>query len=168
MNTRFFDPYYGTIFVLSNLWKGGRFVALDVKRREGRAFFLALGISNLLIATMLFVQPSGFMWFLFAYSLITIIYYLTTLSKKPPEVVLHDDYLELNGKRWNPEEVGSIYIRGYFTTYIAIVPEGRRLAPIDHCFRLGTQDLRDMKALREWAERNAVKVETKKRIKTLI
>ncbi|WP_020619198.1 hypothetical protein [Paenibacillus daejeonensis] len=143
-------------------------MTLEVRNRVRLLEVFCFGLLSIACAADLYMHPRLWAWFSLAFFVGIFVYYLIALFRKPPAVVLHDDYLELNGKRWSAEEVGSIYIRGYFTTYIAIVPEGRRLAPIGHCFRLGTQDLRDMKALRVWAERNAVRVETKKRIKTLI
>lgn len=143
-------------------------ITLDVKRKDGPATFVILAVMlGMAVYSLIYATHPvliGIWWSLIGHSLVSFIFYLIKLSEPQPEVVLHEDYLVLNDIRMNAEEVGTIYTRGYFTTYIAIVPPGRRIASRRQCFRLGKQDLRDMKAIRAWAERNGVKMVTNKRI----
>lgn len=90
------------------------------------------------------------------------LYHAYYLLKGAPRICLGESWLEVNGQRYEPQELAMLLVRTGKAPALGIVPLGRKLAPMAYCARFGPGELDDMHRLVDWARRHGVKVRHKK------
>ncbi|GBF74606.1 hypothetical protein PA598K_02963 [Paenibacillus sp. 598K] len=90
------------------------------------------------------------------------LYHVYYLIKGAPRICLGESWLEVNGQRYDPQELAMLLVRTGKAPALGIVPLGRKLAPMAYCARFGPGELDDMHRLVDWARRHGVKVRHKK------
>jgi|GEM_PF-2836582 len=90
------------------------------------------------------------------------LYHAYYLLKGAPRISLGESWLEVNGQRYEPQELAMLLVRTGKAPALGIVPLGRKLAPMSYCARFGPGELDDMHRLVDWARSHGVKVRHKK------
>ncbi|MFS0724375.1 hypothetical protein [Paenibacillus sp. 1P07SE] len=138
---------------------------LKTKRYTTKGHIVAHGILAIImiVNVMLFGSPLGMKliwWGLIVLYMAIVVYKLRIILQMPSEISVHvhEHFIQLNEERLAAEDLSMVAAHGHFRPVVALIPAGRRLAPQRYMFRFASEDeLRGMKALREWAERNGVK-----------
>jgi hypothetical protein len=80
------------------------------------------------------------------------------MTKKATDLQLYPEHLIINGRTISPAEIKMILIRGYFKPVIGILPHGNRIVPVRLTFRFTKDHDQGVSDLKQWAERNHVKI----------
>lgn len=99
--------------------------------------------------------------------MVMILAYLYQASKRATGLQLYPDSLCINSRTMRAEDIKVILTEGYFKPVIGILPQGRKLTPVDMVFRFSEDEDNGIADLKEWAQRNQVKM-VNKTIKTWI
>ena len=79
-------------------------------------------------------------------------------SRKADDLYLYHDQLLLHGQAIRAEDIQAILIRGYVKPVIGILPHGKKIVPLNRCFRFPSDADSGIKDLKRWAEQNQVKL----------
>ncbi|MGM1048779.1 MAG: hypothetical protein ACQEXX_21905 [Bacillota bacterium] len=74
------------------------------------------------------------------------------------------ELLTVRSKELKPSDIKEIRVQGYFRPLIGIIPVGKRITPMDFCFRFIEQEDAAIKSLTEWASMHNIKVVTHKHV----
>lgn len=94
--------------------------------------------------------------------LVLLIWMIYRSIKKPTEMLIHDDKIEVNGHTIQANEIKVIMRMGYFKPVFGIKPYGKWIVPMPYCFSFANDEDRGTKDLFTWAEKNEVKVQVDK------
>jgi hypothetical protein len=72
------------------------------------------------------------------------------------------DALVVRNRSYSGKEIKAIYIDG---PLVGILPEGKRIVPVNLCFRFIEDREQDMKRLMNWTEANGIKLKYKRFVK---
>ncbi|CAM3491622.1 hypothetical protein PALU110988_25235 [Paenibacillus lupini] len=104
----------------------------------------------------------------FSYPIIILLLYLipTVLilyrtTRKPTELSIVDNKILVKGRTIHAEEIKVIMIMGYFRPTIGIKPYGKKVVPLNLCFRFAENEDKGNADLAIWAETNNVKIVNK-------
>ncbi|GLX68651.1 hypothetical protein MU1_29960 [Paenibacillus glycanilyticus] len=78
--------------------------------------------------------------------------------KKPTELYLHDERIQLNGLSVDAKDIKVMMIMGYFRPVIGIKPHGKKIVPLKMCFKFPEDEDKGIADLTKWAETNKVKL----------
>ncbi|WP_208914407.1 hypothetical protein [Paenibacillus uliginis] len=69
--------------------------------------------------------------------------------------------LKVKNRELKPSDIKEIRVHGYFRPLIGIIPVGKRITPMDFCFRFIEQEDAAIQELTEWASKHQVKLSHK-------
>lgn len=97
-------------------------------------------------ATMFLLFATLFFWLLFR------------TFKKPTELRLSGGTIRINGREIRAEDIKAIMSSGHWTPVIGIKPNGKKVVPLDLCFRFAMNEEQGIADIEHWAEANGVKL----------
>ncbi|HEY2491330.1 MAG TPA: hypothetical protein VGI33_00100 [Paenibacillus sp.] len=95
------------------------------------------------------------------FSFVTIVIIIMRMFEKPSKLQFASECLIVKGTTLEATAIKSILIQGYFKPVIGIKPSGKLLVPIRLCFRFNENEDQAILELKQWAERNQVKIYNK-------
>lgn len=84
-----------------------------------------------------------------------------TMSRKATDIQLDQKKLVIHEHTIQASEMKRIMIRGFFKPVIGILPHGYRVVPTYMTFRFTMDEDKGMSDLKDWAERNGIKMGSK-------
>ncbi|WP_426454426.1 hypothetical protein ACP26L_17470 [Paenibacillus sp. S-38] len=84
--------------------------------------------------------------------------------RKPEELLLHEGWLSIRGRRLSAEELGRVFVHAAagYTVGIGLLPRGKRVVPVPYMFRYADREEEALKRLEEWSARHGVTMERKR------
>lgn len=102
-------------------------------------------------------------------SFTVIVITIIRMYAKPFTMQIMDDSLQVKNRNIKATDIKEIRVQGYFNPIIGILPKGKKITPVDLCFRIfSEQEDRAMEELTEWANQHQVKLSIYKQIKRWI
>jgi hypothetical protein len=114
------------------------------------------GKESVTLTILLCVMAACFLW-----CLGILLVALSRTFKKPTELYLYNEKILLDGCTIQAKEIEVILKNGYFRPIIGIKPYGKKIVPINMSFRFSEDEDRGIADLRNWAEKNNVRMVNK-------
>ncbi|KHL95800.1 hypothetical protein QW71_10640 [Paenibacillus sp. IHB B 3415] len=95
-------------------------------------------------------------------SLLAFLFILFNALRKAGRLKWGTDALVVRNRSYSGKEIKAIYIDG---PLVGILPEGKRIVPVNLCFRFIEDREQDMKRLMNWTEANGIKLKYKRFVK---
>ncbi|TYP73206.1 hypothetical protein [Paenibacillus methanolicus] len=83
---------------------------------------------------------------------------LVRTSKLGTDLQFDRDQLVIYDRTVRPEDIKTIMIKGYFNPIVGLLPHGKRVVPVAMTFRFTSNEDRGFADLKDWADRNQVRV----------
>lgn len=97
-------------------------------------------------------------------SIVAFLFVLVNALKKAGKLKWASDTLMIRSRRISGKEIKAIYIDG---PLVGILPEGKRIVPVNLCFRFIEDREENMSRLIKWAESNGIRLNYKRFVKWL-
>ncbi|MFD2384606.1 hypothetical protein ACFSWD_26435 [Paenibacillus xanthanilyticus] len=79
-------------------------------------------------------------------------------SKLGDNLLFDRDQLVIYDRTVRPEDIKAIMIKGYFNPIVGLLPHGKRIVPVEMVFRFTSDEDKGFADLKNWAERNQVRI----------